>query len=161
MPPVPPVPMAIVFCWAATPPANNTAASATTTPIRSSILSSLALDRLGAIPRDILLQQKCDRNRQPEQGGMRNVVARRPLGERFQKARKHQQQAGQQHQAAAARAASPTAVFRVTMRRSTSEPPLGMFIKRPTSCGSRMKTNGTRKAGSVYFHACKGVAEGW
>src|SRR3989304_490888 len=94
--------MAIVFCWAVTPPANNTAASATTTPIRSSILSSLALDGLGALPRDILLPQKCERNRQPEQGGMRNVVARRPLGERFQQARKHQQQAGQQPQPALA-----------------------------------------------------------
>ena len=91
------------------------------------------------------------------------------LRQRLQQARKHQQQPGKQPQHALDRRVSPQrpvlrrggerararrAVFARDQTMSQTEPPFGIFISRPTPCGSSTNTNGTRNAGSVYFQAC-------
>src|SRR5262249_55059748 len=59
--------------------------------------------------------------------------------------------------AAAASAASPSADFAVIKTISIQEPSFGSLSSKPMPCGSSTNTNGTRKAGSVYFQACSVV----
>src|SRR5215471_8925754 len=62
--------------------------------------------------------------------------------------------------AAAANAASPSADFAVIRTISIQEPSFGSLSSKPMPCGSSTNTNGTRKAGSVYFQACSVVLYG-
>ena len=105
--------------------------------------------------------------------GVADVAADNGLDQRFQQARKHQEQPGQHQQrrvraawcaAAPSLAPPPRAPPRPNAVLSRDQDDVDPGAARPGSSaagrrprGSSTNTNGTRNAGSVYFHACSVV----